>query len=64
MSSSRFARVPRRSRRALFYPGAVEDGLPEPLRIHLDFDREAVEELLEQLTTFCARMLSTSARRH
>jgi hypothetical protein len=40
------------------------EGLPEPLSIHLDFDRETVEALMERLTTLYARMLPPSATRN
>ncbi len=40
------------------------EGLPEPLNIHLDFDRETVEALMERLTTLYARMLPSLAPRN
>jgi hypothetical protein len=33
------------------------DSLPEPLRVHLDFGAEAVDELLDRLTVLRAQML-------
>ena len=32
-------------------------GLAEPLRIHLDFDAESVDEMIERLTVLRAQML-------
>jgi hypothetical protein len=37
-------------------------GLAEPLRIHLDFDATAVDEMLERLTQLRAQMLPTPTR--
>ena len=33
------------------------DGMPEPLRVHLDFDAEMVDEILQRLTLLRAQML-------
>ncbi len=40
----------------LSLPPLPIEGLPKPLNIHLDFDRETVEALMERLTTLYARM--------
>ena len=32
------------------------DGIPEPLRVHLDFDAELVDEILQRLTLLRAQM--------
>ena len=32
-------------------------GLPEPLRVHLDFDAEALDEMLERLAILRAQMM-------
>ena len=39
-------------------------GLPEPLRVHLDFDAEALDEMMDRLAVLRAQMLppSSSAR--
>ncbi len=39
-------------------------GLPEPLRVHLDFDAEALDEMMLRLTVLRARMLPESPVRH
>jgi hypothetical protein len=33
------------------------EGLPEPLRVHLDFDAEALDEMLDRLAVLRAQML-------
>jgi len=33
------------------------DGMPEPLRVHLDFDAEMIDEILQRLTVLRAQML-------
>ena len=35
------------------------DGMPEPLRVHLDFDAEMVDEILQRLTVLRAQMLAS-----
>ena len=37
-------------------------GMEEPLRIHLDFDAAAVDEMLERLTMLRAQMLPAPTR--
>jgi hypothetical protein len=32
------------------------DGMPEPLRVHLDFDAEMVDEILQRLTVLRSQM--------
>jgi hypothetical protein len=32
-------------------------GMPEPLRVHLDFDAEMVDEILQRLTVLRSQML-------
>jgi hypothetical protein len=39
-------------------------GQPQPLIIHLNFDREAVEQLLERLTTLYSKMVPPRASRN
>ncbi len=40
-------------------PPLLLDGLPEPLRIHLDFDAAMVDEILQRLATLRAAMMPT-----
>ena len=35
------------------------DGMPEPLRVHLDFDAAMVDDILQRLTMLRAQMLPT-----
>jgi hypothetical protein len=37
-------------------PGLALAGMPEPLRIHLDFDAEMVDEILQRLTGLRSQM--------
>ncbi|WP_428667585.1 hypothetical protein [Reyranella sp.] len=37
-------------------------GIPEPLRIHLDFDAETVDEIIKRLTALRAQMLPAPSR--
>ena len=37
-------------------------GLPEPLRLHLDFDAEALDEMMERLAALRAQMLPALKR--
>ena len=37
-------------------------GMPEPLRIHLDFDAETVDEILQRLSLLRAKMLPVPRR--
>ena len=48
----------------LALPALPLEGLPEPLRVHLDFTAEAVDEILERLTELRSRMLPASDRRN
>jgi hypothetical protein len=41
----------------LILPALPIEGLPEPLRIHLDFDVEALDEILNRLAVLRAQML-------
>jgi hypothetical protein len=36
-------------------------GLPEPLQVHLDFDAEALDEMMDRLAVLCAQMLPPSS---
>ena len=47
--------------RLLLPPQSVA-GLGEPLRIHLNFDAESVDEMLERLTVLRAQMLPAPTR--
>ncbi len=38
------------------------EGLPEPLRVHLDFSADAIDEILERLTELRSQMLPASHR--
>ena len=38
-------------------PDLPVSGIPEPLRIHLDFDAESVDEMIERLTALRAQIL-------
>lgn len=48
----------------LALPALPLEGLPEPLRVHLDFTADAVDEILERLTELRSRMLPASDRRN
>jgi len=37
-------------------------GMPEPLRIHLDFDAASVDDMLDRLTMLRAQMLPAPSR--
>jgi hypothetical protein len=43
-------------------PNLAVVGIPEPLRIHLDFDAASVDEMLERLTLLRAQMLPAPRR--
>jgi hypothetical protein len=43
-------------------PDLPMEGVAEPLRIHLDFDAESVDERLERLTALRAQMLPAPTR--
>lgn len=41
----------------LHLPPLIVAGMPKPLRIHLDFDAEMVDEILQRLTVLRPQML-------
>lgn len=43
-------------------PPLVPDGRLEPLRIHLDFDADIVDEILQRLTVLRSQMLPAPQR--
>lgn len=43
-------------------PALPLEGLPEPLRVHLDFSAEAIDEILERLTELRSQMRPPSHR--
>ena len=45
-------------------PALPIDGLPEPLRVHLDFDAEALDEMMDRLAILRAQMLPPLPARH
>ena len=46
----------------LALPALPLEGLPEPLRVHLDFSAEAIDEILERLTDLRSQMRPASHR--
>jgi hypothetical protein len=46
----------------LALPALPLEGLPEPLRVHLDFGAEAIDEILERLTDLRSQMRPPSNR--
>jgi hypothetical protein len=43
-------------------PDLPMEGLTQPVRIHIDFDAESVDEMLERLTALRAQMLPSPTR--
>ncbi len=43
-------------------PPLPMEGMPEPLRVHLDFDTATLDEMLRRLTELRARMLPAPTR--
>lgn len=46
----------------MMLPALPIAGMPEPLRIHLDFDAATVDEILQRLTVLRAEMLPEPRR--
>lgn len=48
----------------LALPPLPLEGLPEPLRVHLDFTAEGIDQILDRLTFLRAQMLPAQDRRN
>jgi hypothetical protein len=45
-------------------PGLSIDGMPEPLRVKIDFDAGTIDDMIERLLVLRAQMLPAPAKRH